>query len=65
MRRSGGIEKVTQTSMSELADRLQRLKEQIHFDVPGTRKRDQSRSEVESLMGPTTNTPRSQIGHLR
>ncbi|GMP24312.1 hypothetical protein CsSME_00001622 [Camellia sinensis var. sinensis] len=36
-----------------------------HSDVPGTRKRDQSRSEVESLMGPTANTPRSQVGHLR
>ncbi|KAL7176506.1 hypothetical protein ACSBR2_029938 [Camellia fascicularis] len=65
VRRSGDMEKVTQTSMSELADRLQRLREQIYFDDPGTRNRDQSRSEMELLMGTIANTPRSQIGHLR
>ncbi|CAL5431085.1 unnamed protein product [Camellia sinensis] len=50
--------------MSELANRLQRLKEQSQRVEPGVLQRDRDHPGLESIPGVVTKTPPSQIGNM-
>lgn len=65
VQRSGGMENQFQISMSELANRLQRLKEKSQRVEPRVLQGDRDRLGLESIFGVVTKTFLSQIGNMR